>query len=119
MKLVEEKKSFRWTPTDPDPLSLASINAYVDDSRFGDSVDRSLKLTLNDGGIVEEETRSALLESSVDVMMAINLIHISPWSATLGLMKTASTLLKSGGKLYLYGPYRVGGTCVESNMYVQ
>jgi hypothetical protein len=44
------------------------------------------------------------------------MIHISPWEATVGLMKTAGQKLKKGGALYLYGPYKQGGTCVESNL---
>ncbi len=52
---------------------------------------------------------------TVDWIVNINMVHIAPWSATLGLVKMASRWLKAGGHLYLYGPYRVGGTCVESN----
>ena len=33
------------------------------------------------------------------------MVHISPWDATLGLMKGAGALLPPGGLLYLYGPY--------------
>ncbi|MGB5594187.1 MAG: DUF938 domain-containing protein, partial [Crocosphaera sp.] len=38
-----------------------------------------------------------------------NMIHISPWSACLGLMEGAKRLLPSGGILYLYGPYKQEG----------
>jgi len=41
-----------------------------------------------------------------DVILCINMIHISPWEATLGLMQKAGDLLNQGGFLYLYGPYR-------------
>jgi hypothetical protein len=37
------------------------------------------------------------------------MIHISPWSACLGLMAGAQRLLPSGGILYLYGPFMQGG----------
>lgn len=41
-----------------------------------------------------------------DVVLCINMIHISPWSATLGLMKLAGErLARPGGLLALYGPY--------------
>ena len=42
-------------------------------------------------------------------MIAINMVHISPWSATIGLLKGAGKLLPSGGSLVLYGPYRREG----------
>lgn len=38
-----------------------------------------------------------------------NMIHISPWAATEGLMRGASRVLHSGGILFLYGPYKIDG----------
>lgn len=41
-----------------------------------------------------------------DVVLCINMIHISPWSATVGLMRLAGErLVRPGGLLALYGPY--------------
>jgi len=48
-------------------------------------------------------------DAPFDVILAINLIHISPWAATEGLMRGAGELLARGGMLYLYGPYRKDG----------
>mmetsp|Transcript_20895 Transcript_20895/g.41417 ORF Transcript_20895/g.41417 Transcript_20895/m.41417 type:complete len:220 (+) Transcript_20895:2-661(+) len=47
--------------------------------------------------------------SAFDVMVNINMVHISPWSTCQGLMKGASKALKPGGKLFMYGPFNVGG----------
>jgi SAM-dependent methyltransferase len=44
-----------------------------------------------------------------DAIVCINVIHISPWEATLALMKGAGALLPPGGILVTYGPYRRGG----------
>ena len=41
-----------------------------------------------------------------DVVVAINMIHISPWDATEGLMAVCDQMLAPGGLIYLYGPYR-------------
>ncbi len=38
-------------------------------------------------------------------MVNINMVHISPWTATEGLMTGAGRLLPPGGILVLYGPY--------------
>jgi hypothetical protein len=37
------------------------------------------------------------------------MIHISPWAATIGLMRGASRVLRPGSRLFLYGPYRRDG----------
>ncbi|MBM6596657.1 DUF938 domain-containing protein [Microvirga sp. BT291] len=42
--------------------------------------------------------------------MAINLVHISFWQATKGLMAGAGRLLSPGGVLYLYGAYTENGS---------
>jgi SAM-dependent methyltransferase len=51
----------------------------------------------------------------VDAVLCINMIHIAPWAATLGLLRGAAASLAPGGVLYLYGPYRVAGAMVPSN----
>lgn len=38
-----------------------------------------------------------------------NMIHISPWQVCQGLMAGAGRILKSGGKVFLYGPFKIGG----------
>jgi len=46
---------------------------------------------------------------AADAVVCINMIHIAPWSATLGLLSGTARLLPSGGRLFLYGPYRRDG----------
>lgn len=44
-----------------------------------------------------------------DAVVCINMIHISPWSATLALFKGAAKILPAGGLLVTYGPYSIDG----------
>ena len=44
-----------------------------------------------------------------DAIVCINMIHISPWAATLGLLAGAGRTLPTAAPLYLYGPYRRNG----------
>ena len=47
--------------------------------------------------------------SAADAVVCINVIHISPWEATRGLMAGASSILPDAGVLVTYGPYMRGG----------
>jgi len=42
-------------------------------------------------------------------VVAINMIHVAPWSATLALFEGAKALLSAQHVLFLYGPYRRDG----------
>jgi len=46
---------------------------------------------------------------AADAIICINVIHISPWAATLALMQGAAAILPDGGVLVTYGPYRRDG----------
>ncbi|MBX3641810.1 MAG: DUF938 domain-containing protein [Rubrivivax sp.] len=47
--------------------------------------------------------------AAADAVLCINVIHISPWEATLALMAGAGMVLPAGGVLLTYGPYQRGG----------
>ena len=44
-----------------------------------------------------------------DAVVAINMIHIAPWTATEGLMAGSGRTLPPGGVFYLYGPFKEDG----------
>ena len=55
--------------------------------------------------------------TSTDAMLCINMIHISPWAATLDLFKGAARILAPGSTLVTYGPYSLNGDFLaESNV---
>jgi hypothetical protein len=55
-------------------------------------------------------------DGNVDIMICINMIHISPIACTHALFSMAGQMLRHGGVLLTYGPYRVNGTMVASNV---
>lgn len=90
-----------WQPSDPDPKARASIVAWsVSEALPNIAPPLALDARAEDWGV---QLRA------FDAVLAINMIHISPWESTLGLVAGAAQALKLGGVLYLYGPYQRDG----------
>lgn len=88
-----------WQPSDIDPSSLASIAAW-----------REAMPSSN----LLPPVRIDVLDRPwpirrADVVLAVNLIHISPWETTLELMAGAGEILEPSGALVTYGAYRIDG----------
>lgn len=86
-------------PSDPDPAALASIDAWASESGLP-----NLKPAIR----LDATARDWPL-SRADAILCVNMIHISPWAATEGLIRHAAELLPASAPLYLYGPYRQSG----------
>lgn len=87
-----------WTPSDPSPDARASIAAWAAQAGAA-NLQAPLALDCMD--------EASWPEGPFDAVLCINMIHISPWAATEGLMALAERVLpRPGGLLYLYGPYR-------------
>lgn len=85
-----------WQPSDPDPAALASIAAWAGEADLS-NIAPPLRL--------DASTPDDWPVAQADAILCINMVHISPWDATLGLLRGAGRLLPAGGLLYLYGPY--------------
>ena len=84
-----------WQPSDPDPEAIASIATW----REEDGPD-NLRLPVKLDAAAE-----AWPVSSAAAVLCINMIHISPWCATEGLVRHAATVLDAEHPLILYGPF--------------
>jgi len=90
-----------WQPSDPDPAALESIRAWIAHEKLANVLD---PLVLD-----VARARWAYSLDSVDAVLCINMIHIAPWEACLGLFYGCEELLPPGGPLVLYGPFMRGG----------
>lgn len=88
-----------WQPSDPSPEARASIAAWRE-------TDGTPNLR---APIAIDATTPLWPIATAAALIAINMVHISPWDATVGLFAGAERLLPQGGLLYLYGPYRRQG----------
>lgn len=101
---AERYPATTWQPSDPDADARRSIAAWCDGLR-NVLPPIALDAAARDWPVV-----------TADAILCINMVHISPWAATLGLMAGAGRLLDPGAPLILYGPYRQAGVpTAESN----
>lgn len=91
-----------WTASDPDPDACASIDAWAEAERLPNMAPSCAIDAIEPEWGVE-------VEAPFDALVCINMIHIAPWEATLGLMAGAGRLLRPDGVLYTYGAYKRGG----------
>ena len=87
-----------WQPSDPDPIALASIDAWRAESDVPNVRPAMLLDASEDWPI-----------SRADAVICINMTHISPWAATVGLLHRAARLLPPSAVLFIYGPFNQRG----------
>ena len=87
-----------WQPSDPDPQALASIAAWVEEGPSNLRPPVQLDVCA-DRWPVED----------ADAILCVNMVHIAPWEASLGLLDGGGRLLSRGAPLILYGPWLQAG----------
>ena len=85
-----------WQPSDPDAELRESIALRVWEEQRA-NVNSPIDLDV---------TKVPWPLQTADAVVAINLIHVAPWSATLALFEGAKASLSTQDVLFLYGPYR-------------
>lgn len=89
-------------PSDPDARARDSIDAWAS----------GLTLTNLRPALQLDAASHDWPVERPDAILCINMVHISPWMATQGLLREAGRLLRPGAPLYLYGPYRRTGVAL-------
>ena len=87
-----------WQPSDPDPIAIASINAWRADTKL-----------VNVRPAMQLDASADWPISHADAVICINMTHISPWAATLGLLRNAARVMPPSAVLFMYGPYNPHG----------
>lgn len=100
-----------WQPTELSPEMFDSIRAWSD--TIFDNGSTVLEPVVIDCSTPEDWT---LPQISYHAVLCINMTHISPYKSTQGLFQGAARVLLPGGRLFLYGPFKVDGNfTTESN----
>jgi hypothetical protein len=99
--------AFTFQPTEPDAESRAAMLTRI----------HAAALTnVRDPVALDVHNPSWPGGANWDAVLCINMIHISPWSATDALCRGAAHHLRVHGLLVLYGPYLEDGTAAPSNL---
>ena len=91
-----------WLPSDPDADSRASTASWIKFTGLSNVLPPlDIDVCANAWGV--EQT------APFDAIVSLNMVHISPWAASLGLFAGAGRLLRVGGLLFLYGAFMRDG----------
>ena len=90
---AERFPALEWQPSDLHPDALESIRAW----QAGQPNVRE--------PVVLDAASDDWPVDRADAVLSINMVHISPWAAALGLIAGAARVLPPGAPLILYGPW--------------
>jgi SAM-dependent methyltransferase len=99
---AEAMPGLTWQPSDPDFESRASTASWIKLKELNNVL---APLDLD----VCSRLWSVEQRGPFDAIVSINMVHIAPWAASLGLFAGAGRLLRAGGLLVLYGPFMRNG----------
>jgi SAM-dependent methyltransferase len=84
-----------WQPSDVHPDALSSIAAWRAEAG---------RTNVRPPLVLDASSADWPIDRA-DVLLSINMVHISPWASALGLLDGAARLLSPGGPLIMYGPW--------------
>lgn len=91
--------NFIFQPSEYDKSLFESISAYADDTPTN-NVKQPLQIDV---------TQDFSNIGVFDYIINVNMFHITPFKCTIGFFENGSKVLKTGGKIVTYGPYKVNG----------
>lgn len=94
LAFAKEFPKLTWQPSDPDPLAIESIAAWGRDGPANLKSPIALDAAARDWPV-----------ERADAILNVNMVHIAPVEAGLGLLDGAQRLLAPGAPLILYGPW--------------
>lgn len=92
---AERFPRLEWQPSDVHPDALASIAAWGEFAALPN---------VREPIVIDASSRDWPIERA-EAVLNINMAHISPWDASLGLIAGSARVLPLGGALILYGPW--------------
>jgi cyclopropane fatty-acyl-phospholipid synthase-like methyltransferase len=99
---AEAMPNLTWLPSDPDSDSRTSTLSWIKFTGLSNILPPlDIDVCAKAWGIEQA--------APFDAIVSLNMVHIAPWAACLGLFAGAGRLLRAGGLLVLYGPFMRNG----------
>jgi hypothetical protein len=104
---AERFPALEWQPSDVHPDALSSIAAWRESAALPN---------VRPPIVIDAREPDWPIERA-DAVLSINMVHISPWPAAIGLIEGAAKLLSANAPLILYGPWlQAGVAAAPSNL---
>ncbi|MZR30015.1 DUF938 domain-containing protein [Sneathiella litorea] len=104
--LAPNVKPLKWQPSNFDPEQVNSVTDWIAHSP---SENLLPPVRLDVTAAVWPVEAADYMDHPITAIFNANMIHISPWRTAEGLMAGAGRILSEGGRLYLYGPFKIDG----------
>jgi SAM-dependent methyltransferase len=102
VQFAEAMPNLTWLPSDPDSEARASTSSWIKFAGLSNVLPpRDVDVCAEAWGVEQA--------APFDAIVSLNMVHIAPWAASLGLFAGAGRLLRAGGLLVLYGPFMRNG----------
>ena len=102
VRFAEATPKLTWQPSDPDSDARASTQSWIKFAGLSNVLPPlDIDVCANAWGVEQA--------APFDAIVSLNMIHIAPWAASLGLFAGAGRLLRDSGLLVLYGPFMRNG----------
>jgi len=96
-----------WWPTDPDPRHRQSADAWTKHFRLSNVMPAAAIDAAADDWRLGADGRGP--GGDIAVIWSANVVHITAWAVTVGMIGGAGRYLKPGGRLLIYGPFSRDG----------
>ena len=103
-----------WQTSDPDLRHRQSISSWILYEKLNMKMPQPLAIDVE----ITPWKISSELGLSLQVIVSINLIHISSWNCTRSLFKESGKLLSHGKYLMLYGPFKINNEHISQSNYL-
>jgi len=100
---TEALPGLQWQTSEYDPDTFDSIEAWRQASH-PDRIRAPVRI---------DATAAVWPVARADAMLCVNLLQVSPWAATLGLLEGAARTLAPGAPLVIYSPMSRGGVHIS------